>query len=72
MVGGTIPPQSDSREISRVLVLNLLWHDKSSGACASPRRTLSLTEPSLLSRATRPHWTIMSLPSHGLLKNKER
>src|SRR5438132_10361493 len=28
MVGGTIPPQSDSGEISRVLVLNLLWQSK--------------------------------------------
>src|SRR5690242_10165671 len=25
MVGGATPPHSDSREISRVLVLNLLW-----------------------------------------------
>src|SRR5207245_10794405 len=28
MVGGTTPPQSDSGEISRVLVLNLLWQSK--------------------------------------------
>jgi len=27
-VGGTTPPQSDSSEISRVLVLNLLWQSK--------------------------------------------
>src|SRR5438093_6835845 len=32
MVGGTTPPQSDSGEISRVLVLNLLW--RKSGARA--------------------------------------
>src|SRR2546422_2874754 len=50
MVGGTTPPQSDSREISRVLVLNL--SGKASGAHAPPRRGLSLTTPSLLSRAT--------------------
>jgi len=31
MVGGTIPPQSDSGEISRVLVLNLLWRTPSTG-----------------------------------------
>src|SRR2546426_4078409 len=49
MVGGTTPPQSDSREISRVLVLNL--SGKASGAHAPPRRGLSLTTPSLLSRA---------------------
>src|SRR2546425_3619498 len=48
MVGGTTPPQSDSREISRVLVLNL--SGKASGAHAPPRRGLSLTTPSLLSR----------------------
>src|SRR5947208_16756403 len=28
MVGGTTPSQSDSGEISRVLVLNLLWQSK--------------------------------------------
>src|SRR2546429_6790055 len=28
MVGRTTPPQSDSGEISRVLVLNLLWQSK--------------------------------------------
>src|SRR3989441_7886583 len=50
MVGGTTPPQSDSREISRVLVLNL--SGKASGAHAPPRRGLSLTTPSLLSRGT--------------------
>ena len=40
------------REISRVLVLNLLWQDKPGGACAPPRTTMPLTEPSLLSRGT--------------------
>src|SRR2546428_10552928 len=49
MVGGTTPPQSDSGEISRVLVLNLLW--QTSGAHAPPRRSVPLTTPSLLSRA---------------------
>jgi hypothetical protein len=39
------------REISRVLVLNL--SGKKNGAYAPPRTTMSLTEPSLLSRATR-------------------
>jgi len=39
MVGGTTPPQSDSGEISRVLVLNLLW--RKSGAHAPPRIFLS-------------------------------
>jgi hypothetical protein len=50
MVGGTTPPQSDSREISRVLVLNL--SGKASGAHAPPRSSLSLTMPSLLSMGT--------------------
>jgi hypothetical protein len=53
MVGGTIFHRCViQREISRVLVLNL-WHDKTGGACAPPRTTTPLTEPSLLSRATR-------------------
>src|SRR5947209_6500648 len=50
MVGGTTPPQSDSGEISRVLVLNL--SGKKRGARAPPRRSLPLTTPSLLSRGT--------------------
>ena|SRR5579885_1975122 len=53
MVGGTIfHRRVIQREISRVLVLNLLWHDNAGGACAPPRITMSLTEPSLLSRGT--------------------
>ena len=53
MVGGTIfHRRVIQREISRVLVLNLLWHDKAGGAHAPPRITMSLTEPSLLSRGT--------------------
>src|SRR5438094_5988839 len=52
MVGGTIPPQSDSGEISRVLVLNLLWQSK---RCSRTAQDISvLTTPSLLSRGTRP------------------
>jgi len=51
MVGGT-SPQSDSGEISRVLVLNLLWFDKTGDACAPPRISTPLTEYSLLSRGT--------------------
>src|ERR1035441_4115444 len=51
MVGGTTsPPQSDSRESSRALVLNL--SGETSGAQAPPRKTMSLTTPSLLSRGT--------------------
>ena len=51
MVGGTIPPQSDSGEISRVLVLNLLWQSK---RCSRTAQDISvLTTPSLLSRGTR-------------------
>src|SRR5213592_2623781 len=47
MVGGTIPPQSDSGEISRVLVLNLLWQSK---RCSRTAQDISvLTTPSLLS-----------------------
>src|SRR5438552_4506478 len=46
MVGGTIPPQSDSGEISRVLVLNLLWQSK---RCSRTAQDISvLTTPSLL------------------------
>jgi len=41
------------REISRALVLNL--SGKASGATALPRIFLSLTAPSLLSRATPPN-----------------
>jgi hypothetical protein len=49
MVGGTTPPQSDSGEISRVLVLNLLWQSK---RCSRIAQDISvLTTPSLLSRA---------------------
>src|SRR5213080_2694940 len=49
MVGGTTPPQSDSGEISRVLVLNLLWQSK---RCSRTAQDISvLTTPSLLSRA---------------------
>src|SRR5437773_11299229 len=52
MVGGTIPPQSDSGEISRVLVLNLLWQSK---RCSRTAQDISvLTTPSLLWRGTRP------------------
>jgi hypothetical protein len=52
MVGGTTPPQSDSGEISRVLVLNLLWQSK---RCSRTAQDISvLTTPSLLSRATAP------------------
>src|SRR5205823_720236 len=51
MVGGTTPPQSDSGEISRVLVLNLLWQSK---RCSRTAQDISvLTTPSLLSRGTR-------------------
>ena len=51
MVGGTIPPRSDSGEISRVLVLNLLWQSK---RCSHTAQDISvLTTPSLLSRGTR-------------------
>src|SRR6184192_3510424 len=51
MVGGTIPPQSDSGEISRVLVLNLLWQSK---RCSRTAQDISvLTTPSLLSRDVR-------------------
>src|SRR2546428_14090564 len=50
MVGGTIPPQGDSGEISRVLVLNLLWQSK---RCSRTAQDISvLTTPSLLSRGT--------------------
>src|SRR5579864_3628189 len=53
MVGGTIfHRRVIQREISRVLVLNLLWHDKTGGACAPPSTTMPLTETSLLSRAS--------------------
>src|SRR5438552_14938778 len=51
MVGGTTPPQSDSGEISRVLVLNLLWQSK---RCSRTAQDISvLTTPSLLSTGTR-------------------
>src|SRR5438093_2882770 len=61
MVGGTTPPQSDSGEISRVLVLNLLWQSKrcsrtvwQSKRCSRTAQDISvLTTPSLLSRGTR-------------------
>jgi len=50
MVGGTTPPQSDSGEISRVLVLNLLWQSK---RCSRTAQDISvLTTPSLLSRGS--------------------
>ena len=53
MVGGTIfHRRVIQREISRVLVLNL--SGKTSGAKTPPTRSLPLTQPSLLSRATRP------------------
>src|SRR5256884_9060235 len=53
MVGGTTPPQSDSGEISRVLVLNLLWQSK---RCSRTAQDISvLTTPSLLSRGTPVH-----------------
>src|SRR2546430_16249438 len=43
MVGGTTPPQSDSGEISRVLVLNLLWQSK---RCSRTAQDISvLTTP---------------------------
>ncbi len=52
MVGGTIfHREMIPREISRALVLNL--SGETSGAKTPPRRSLPLTEPSLLSRATR-------------------
>src|SRR2546426_5804408 len=70
MVGGTTPPQSDSREISRVLVLNL--SGKASGAHAPPRRGLSLTTPSLLSMGTREvaqgEYRLGRLRSHDALR----
>src|SRR5207248_6201207 len=48
MVGGTTPPQSDSGEISRVLVLNLLWQSK---RCSRTDQDISvLTTTSLLSK----------------------
>jgi len=51
MVGGTIfHPRVIARKISRVLVLNLLWHNKTSGAHAPPRIYLPLTTPSLLTK----------------------
>ena len=51
MVGGTMfRREMIQREISRVLVLNL--SGKASGAPALPGITMSLTEPSLLSRRT--------------------
>jgi hypothetical protein len=53
MVGGTIfHREVIPREISRALVLNL--SGEHGGAHVPPRRSLSLTQPSLLSRATRP------------------
>src|ERR1017187_9012749 len=52
MVGGTIfHREVIPREISRALVLNL--SGEHGGAHVPPRRSLSLTQPSLLSRATR-------------------
>jgi len=51
MVGGAILYREViQREISRVLVLNL--SGKKSGASALHRRSLPLTEPSLLSKGT--------------------
>jgi hypothetical protein len=51
MVGGTMfRREMIQREISRVLVLNL--SGKTCGASAQHRITMSLTEPSLLSRGT--------------------
>src|SRR5437588_10074361 len=51
MVGGTTPPQSDSGEISRVLVLNLLWQSK---RCSRTAQDISvLTTPSLLSMSVK-------------------
>ena len=52
MGGGTTSSAEEmiQREISRVLVLNL--SGQRSGAPALPRRSLSLTAPSLLSRGT--------------------
>jgi hypothetical protein len=47
-----VPPQVIQREISRVLVLNL--SGKKAVLIAPPRKSLSLTEPSLLSRGTQP------------------
>jgi len=53
MVGGTIfHRRVIQREISRVLVLNLLWYGKAGGAHAPPRIRVPLTEPSFLSRGT--------------------
>ena len=53
MVGGTsFHRRVIQREISRVLVLNL--SGKPTGAIAPARRTIPLTEPSLLSRASPP------------------
>src|SRR5437667_4265038 len=58
MVGGTTPPQSDSGEISRVLVLNLLWQSK---RCSRTAQDISvLTTPSLLSMATKEEPRILA------------
>src|SRR5881296_613892 len=60
MVGGTIPPQSDSGEISRVLVLNLLWQSK---RCSRTAQDISvLTTPSLLSMSMTRQ--LKSFPRH--------
>jgi len=57
MVGGTIfHREVIPREISRALVLNL--SGEHGGAHVPPRRSLSLTQPSLLSMATRLRMTI--------------
>jgi len=43
MAGGTMfHRRVIEREISRVLVLNLLWRDKAGGAHAPPRTTMPL------------------------------
>src|SRR6266571_4896098 len=59
MVGGTTPPQSDSGEISRVLVLNLLWQSK---RCSRTAQDISvLTTPLLLSMGLYKKMTGMPL-----------
>src|SRR5437899_7877203 len=70
MDGGTTPPQSDSGEISRVLVLNLLWQSK---RCSRTAQDISvLTTPSLLSTPSlakqavlthRPDISVLTTPS---------
>src|SRR5438034_8576935 len=70
MVGGTTPPQSDSGEISRVLVLNLLWQSK---RCSRTAQDISvLTTPSLLSRGTRQYPYRLVRPLWSSARNLSR